>query len=52
MKKDFIVMISGNVTTIDKNGKEVTVPPKTLEAAGFDKEPKLTDRELPIDEFR
>jgi len=30
----------------------VTVFPKTLEQAGFDKEPKITDRELPIDEFR
>lgn len=30
----------------------MTVFPKTLEQAGFDKEPKITDRELPIDEFR
>ncbi len=39
--------------TVDKDGKEVNnVAPKTLEQAGFDKEPKLGDRELPIDEFR
>ena len=44
--------LPGNVVTVDKDGKEVTVPPKTLEQAGFDKEPKLADRELPIDEFR
>jgi len=44
--------LAGNVTTVDKDGKEVTLPPKTLEQAGFDKEPKLADRELPIDEFR
>jgi hypothetical protein len=37
---------------VPKDGKEVTLPPKTLEQAGFDKEPKLADRELPIDEFR
>lgn len=30
----------------------MTVFPKTLEQAGFDKEPKITERELPIDEFR
>jgi calmodulin len=35
-----------------KDGKEVTIAPKTLEQAGFDKEPRLADRELPIDEFR
>ena len=44
--------LPGNVVTVDKDGKEVTIAPKTLEQAGFDKEPKLADRELPIDEFR
>ena len=48
----FSSSLAGNVTTVDKDGKEVTLPPKTLEQAGFDKEPKLADRELPIDEFR
>ena len=44
--------LPGNTVTVDKDGKEVTIEPKTLEQAGFDKEPKLADRELPIDEFR
>ena len=44
--------LPGNCVTVDKDGKEVTSEPKTLEQAGFDKEPKLADRELPIDEFR
>ena len=44
--------LPGNVVKVDKDGKEVTLPPRTLEEAGFDKEPKLADRELPIDEFR
>lgn len=44
--------LPGNCVTVDKDGKEVTEPAKTLEQAGFDKEPKLADRELPIDEFR
>ena len=44
--------LPGNGVTVDKDGKEVTSEPKTLEQAGFDKEPKLADRELPIDEFR
>ena len=43
--------LPGTTTTI-KDGKEVTVTPKTLEQAGFDKEPRLAERELPIDEFR
>lgn len=36
----------------NKDGQTVTVFPKTLEQAGFDKEPRITERDLPIDEFR
>ena len=43
--------LPGTIVT-NKEGKEVTIAPKTLEQAGFDKEPRLADRELPIDEFR
>ena len=43
--------LPGTTVTM-KDGKEVTIAPKTLEQAGFDKEPRLADRELPIDEFR
>jgi hypothetical protein len=44
--------LPGTTTTTNKDGQTVTVIPRTLEQAGFDKEPKITDRELPIDEFR
>jgi len=37
---------------IDAKGQEVTVVPRTYESSGMDKEPKVGDRELPIDEFR
>lgn len=37
---------------MNREGQKVTVFPKTLEQAGFDREPKITERELPIDEFR
>ena len=48
-KQSYFVCISQGQ---NKDGQTVTIVPKTLEAAGFDKEPKIIDRELPIDEFR
>ena len=44
--------LPGTTTAKNKEGQTVTVYPKTLDQAGFDKEPKITERELPIDEFR
>ena len=37
---------------INEKGETETVLPKTVEQAGLDKEPKVTQRNLPIDEFR
>lgn len=44
--------IPGTVTKIDAKGNEVTIVPRTYEQSGMDKEPKVGERELPIDEFR
>jgi hypothetical protein len=44
--------LPGTTQAKNKDGQTVTVFPRTLDQAGFDKEPKITDRELPIDEFR
>ena len=45
-------VLPGTTSMKNKEGQNVTVFPKTLEQAGFDKEPKIIDRELPIEEFR
>ena len=37
---------------VNEKGETETVIPKTVEQAGLDKEPKVTQRNLPIDEFR
>lgn len=42
----------GTTTKINEKGETETVYPKTVEQAGLEKEPKVTKRNLPIDEFR
>jgi hypothetical protein len=37
---------------INEKGETETVIPKTVEQAGLEKEPKVNQRTLPIDEFR
>jgi len=44
--------LPGTTTRINEKGETETVLPKTVEQAGLDKEPKVTQRNLPIDEFR
>lgn len=44
--------LPGTTTKVNEKGDIETVVPKTLEAAGLENEPKVTERRLPIDEFR
>lgn len=44
--------LPGTTTRINDKGETEIVVPKTVEQAGLDKEPKVTERNLPIDEFK
>lgn len=44
--------LPGTTTKVNEKGETETVVPKRIEEAGLDKEPKVTQRNLPIDEFR